>query len=56
MGTGTTLAGLASSCNKNKNVYGVVVLKGAEKINDQIEKNYFNLFNQSLNNNIKYLH
>ena len=56
VGTGTTLAGLASSCNKNKKVCGVVVLKGAEKINDQIEKNYFNLFNQSLNNNIKYLH
>ena len=56
VGTGTTLAGLASSCNKNKKVYGVVVLKGAEKINDQIEKNYFNLFNHSLNNNIEYLH
>ena len=51
VGTGATLAGLASYCNKNVKVCGVVVLKGAEKINDQIEKNYFNLFNKSLNNN-----
>jgi 1-aminocyclopropane-1-carboxylate deaminase len=56
VGTGTTLAGLASSCNKNKKVNGVVILKGAEKINDQIEKNYFNLFNHPLNKNINYLH
>ena len=55
VGTGATLAGLASYCNKNVKVCGVVVLKGAEKINDQIEKNYFNLFNKSLNNNIQYL-
>ena len=55
VGTGTTLAGLASHCNKKVKVCGVVVLKGAEKINDQIEKNYFNLFNKSLNNNIQYL-
>ena len=55
VGTGATLAGLASYCNKNVKVCGVVVLKGAEKINDQIEKNYFNLFNKSLNNNIHYL-
>ena len=55
VGTGATLAGLASSCNKKVKVCGVVVLKGAEKINDQIEKNYFNLFNKSLNNNIQYL-
>ena len=54
VGTGATLAGLASYCNKKVKVYGVVVLKGAEKINDQIEKNYFNLFNKSLNNNIQY--
>ena len=56
VGTGTTLAGLASSCKKNKKVRGVVVLKGAEKINDQIEKNYFNLFNHTLTKNINYLH
>ena len=55
VGTGATLAGLASYCNKKVKVCGVVVLKGAEKINDQIEKNYFNLFNKSLNNNIHYL-
>ena len=54
VGTGTTLAGLASSCNKNKKVRGVVVLKGAENISNQVEKNYINLFNHSLNNNIQY--
>ena len=56
VGTGTTLAGLASSCDKNKKVRGVVVLKGAENISNQVEKNYINLFNRPLNNNVQYLH
>ena len=45
-----------SKLDKNKKVRGVVVLKGAENISNQVEKNYINLFNRPLNNNVQYLH
>ncbi len=56
VGSGATVAGLASSCHGKQKVYGVVVLKGAENINHHISNNYFCLFDKPLNPNIKYLH
>ena len=55
-GTGATLAGLSVACSEQQIVKGIVVLKGALGIDMQIKKNYHDLFDLELKNNIQFLH
>ncbi len=56
VGTGATLAGLSAACSEQQIVKGIVVLKGAHDIDMDIKKNYQNLFDRKLKNNIQFLH
>ena len=56
VGSGATLAGISSALNKNQHVNGVVVLKGAKKMNIDIRNKYLKAFNNPISSNWSLLH
>ena len=56
VGTGATLSGISSVLANNQKVNGIVVLKGAKKIDESIKKNYFSSMGEAIKNNWNLIH
>jgi len=56
VGTGATFMGIASALNHNQKIIGVVVLKGAKEIADNLAIQYHDIFADRLTSNAFFLH